>query len=205
VIYFANPATQPIRDAMTAGKLGMITTPVQGNVVPEGACWCADNGCFGQGYPGDEAFLAWLSARLERWGDRCKFATAPDVVGDARATLVRSAPFLPAIRDMGCPAAFIGQDGQEDLPVPWDEFDALFLGGTTEWKLGVGAAWLTREAVGRGKWVHMGRVNTKGRLRYAASLGCSSVDGTTLRFGPDINLPILLRWLDECQTWSARG
>ena len=30
----------------------------------------------------------------------------------------------------------------------------------------------------RGKWVHMGRVNSTRRIRYAASIGCDSVDGT---------------------------
>jgi hypothetical protein len=33
------------------------------------------------------------------------------------------------------------------------------------------------------------------RLRYAASIGCHSVDGTFLAYGPDRNLPTLLRWL----------
>jgi hypothetical protein len=29
-----------------------------------------------------------------------------------------------------------------------------------------------------GKWVHLGRVNSERRIRYAASIGCDSVDGT---------------------------
>jgi hypothetical protein len=29
-----------------------------------------------------------------------------------------------------------------------------------------------------GKWVHMGRVNTDRRIRYAAAIGCDSIDGT---------------------------
>jgi len=32
-------------------------------------------------------------------------------------------------------------------------------------------------------------------LARAASIGCDSVDGTFLAFGPDKNLPQLLRWL----------
>jgi hypothetical protein len=42
--------------------------------------------------------------------------------------------------------------------VPWDAFDVLFLGGTTDWKLGPAAADLTAEARRRGLVVHMGRV-----------------------------------------------
>lgn len=181
---------------MTAGRLGCIDTPAQGNRPVPGAWWAADNGCFGKGYPGDEAWLAWLR---DHPGDRahCLFATAPDVVADAAATLARSAPWLPVIRSLGYPAALVAQDGLEALPVPWDDFDVLFIGGSTEWKLGPHAARLTRDAKARGKHVHMGRVNSARRFAYAQLIGCDSVDGTYLAFGPDTNLPNVLRWGDD--------
>jgi hypothetical protein len=180
-------------DAMHAKTIGYIDTPAQGNKRPAGVVWCADNGCFGKGYPGDEKWLGWLEKNAYA-ADDCLFATAPDVVGDAAATLERSAPFLPMIRALGYPAALVAQDGLEDLEVPWSEFDVLFIGGSTEWKLGPAARQLIREAKQRGKWVHMGRVNSERRYRYANDLGCDSVDGTYLTFGPDINLPKLLAW-----------
>jgi hypothetical protein len=192
VRYYANPSTPRVRDAMTAGLIDCIVTPAQGNLIPDGATICADNGCFGKGYPGDQAWLAWLDTLA---ADRVTFAVAPDVVGDAAATLTRSAPFLPAIRGKGLPAAFVAQDGLEDLPVPWDDFDALFIGGTTTWKLGPTARALVGEAKARGKWVHMGRVNSERRYTYAAWIGCDSADGTFLTFGPDVNLPRLRAWL----------
>lgn len=175
--------------------LGFIDTPAQRRIRPEGVIWCADNGCFGKGYPGDEKWLAWL-AKNAHDAERCLFATAPDVVGDAVATLARSAPFLPKIREMGYPAALVAQDGLEDLEVPWDTFDALFIGGSTEWKLSEAVADLVGEAKRRGKYVHMGRVNSGKRFRYAESIGCDSVDGTFLTFGPNTNLPRLMKWLD---------
>jgi hypothetical protein len=46
----------------------------------------------------------------------------------------------------------------------------------------------------------MGRVNSLKRFRAARSMGCDSVDGTYLTFGPDINLPKLLSWLDDSET-----
>jgi len=175
-------------------RLGYIDTPAQGNRRPEGVTWCADNGCFGKGYPGDEKWLAWLTKNAHAAAD-CLFATAPDVVGDAAATLERSTPFLPMIRALGYPAALVAQDGLEDLEVPWEEFDVLFIGGSTEWKLGPAARDLIREAKDRGKHVHMGRVNSERRYRYAHEIGCDSVDGTFLTFGPDVNLPRLLAWV----------
>lgn len=177
---------------MTAGLLGCIVTPKQGNRLPEGVQFCADNGAFGKGYPGDDEWWSWLTSLP---AERCVFAVAPDVPFDAAATLKRSHPWLPRIRALGIPAAFAAQDGLETRTVPWDEFDVLFLGGTTEWKLGRHARALTAEAKRRGKTVHMGRVNSEKRLRYATFIGCDSADGTYVAFGPDTNLPDVLAWL----------
>jgi hypothetical protein len=194
VEYFANPSTQRVRDAMTSGLLNMIDTPKQGNRRPAGVRWCADNGVFGKGYPGDAKWWAWLEASAVD-AATCVFAVAPDVVADAAATLVRSAPWLARIRGLGYPVALAAQDGLEHLTVPWDEFDVLFIGGSTEWKLGAAARALVAEAKARGKHVHMGRVNSERRLRYALHIGCDSADGTYIAFGPDVNLPNVLAWL----------
>jgi hypothetical protein len=207
VRYYANPSKGAVTDAMQAGALGMIATPAQGNALPAGVSWCADNGCFGKGYPGDAAWLAWLATYTAEERARCAFATAPDVVGDAVATLARSAPHLPAIRQLGYPAALVAQDGLENLPVPWDSFDALFIGGSTKWKLGAAARALTAEAKARGKHVHMGRVNSRRRLHYADAIGCDTADGTFLTFGPNVNLARLSGWLrdldDQAALWQA--
>ena len=221
MLYFANPSTQPVKDAMAAGLLGAIVTPAQGNRLPA-AVFCIDNNCGpgrsgqpGTSYPGDEHYLGLLQALAgagvadpcdpdSRW---CAFAVAPDVVGDAAATIKRSARMLDWIRYAGYPAALAAQDGLEDLPVPWDDFDALFVGGSTDWKLGPAARGLVAEARHRGKWVHFGRVNSLKRLRYADAIGCDSADGTYLTFGPAVNLPRLLGWLADVNRqyplWTA--
>lgn len=157
--------------------------PGMGNLPPDGQPWAADNGRFSSPETySDERYLDWLAKRPGK--ERCLFATAPDVVGDARATLALSMPMLPRIRALGYRVAFVAQDGQENLPVPWDDFDVLFIGGTTAWKLSAQAERLAREAKRRGKWVHMGRVNSKRRMVYAKFIGCDSADGTVLRFDP---------------------
>ena len=195
MLYLANPTGKAV-DAMKEGKLGFISTPRQGNPIPPGVTWCADNGCFGKGYPGDDKWLLWLE-KLSHLAPDCLFATAPDVVGDAKATLERSLPLLPKIRALGYPAALVAQDGLENLDIPWDEFDCLFIGGSTEWKLGAAVRSLCAEAKRRGKWVHIGRVNSNKRFRYCAfTLQADSCDGTYLVFGPDKNLPKLLKWVD---------
>lgn len=190
--YFANPSTQAVRDAMSAGLIDCIVTPKQGNRIPDGAMICADNGCFGKGYPGDDQWWAWLNTLP---AERTRFAVAPDVVGDAVATWERSEEWLFRIRGLGIPAALVGQDGMENTHIYWDAFDVLFIGGSTDWKLGEHAQAIAAEAKRRGKWVHMGRVNSQVRLRHASLIGCDSADGTYIAFGPDMNLPKVLGWV----------
>ena len=155
--------------------------------------WAADNGCFTQPEKyTNEGYLKWL-AKLDP--ENCLFATAPDVVGDAAATRERAYPILPKIRELGFKAAYVVQDGETPDAVLWDELDAIFIGGSTEWKLSQTAADLAAEAKRRGKWVHMGRVNSLKRIRFADAIGCDSVDGTYLAFAPEKNTERLKGWL----------
>lgn len=147
-------------------------------------------------------WLAWLSQMDPA---RCLFATLPDVVGDYAATWERSAMYVERVRGLGFRPAFVLQDGVENDRYVWgsilnaceDGTGAVFLGGSTEWKLSEAAAGLVAEAKARGIWVHMGRVNSYKRLSYAASIGCDSADGTYLGYGPVKNWPSLVSWLDR--------
>lgn len=177
---------------------GLMMTPMMGNApdltrIP----WAADTGCYSAGGSREfdrDAYLRWLSQRPT---STCLFATAPDVVGDAAATWERSRDVLPAIQALGYRAALVAQDGLEH--VDWDAIDCLFVGGSTAWKLSEPAYGFVREAKRRGKWAHMGRVNSQRRLLAAALAGYDSADGTFLAFGPDTNLPRLTAWLAELQ------
>jgi hypothetical protein len=182
-----------LRQAIKDGRLGAITTPRSRHKVDGLPVWAADNGCFSDGYPGDDRFVAWLE-RMSPHAGRCLFAVAPDVVGDAAATLERSQPFLPVIRAMGYHPAFVFQNGQERLPVPWDEFDVGFIGGDTRWKLGIEATALAREAARRGKSLHMGRVNGGSRFSHAAAIGCATADGGCINRAPDKNIGRHDKW-----------
>jgi hypothetical protein len=185
---------------MSAGLIGCMTTPAQGNRVPDGSAYACDNGKFGKGWPGADAWFAWLTRTVARYGaDRCLWAVAPDAPFDAAGTLAESLPWLARIRELAIPAAFAAQDGCDLLGLPWDAFDVLFIAGSTEWKIGPVAQRLAAEAHERGKGVHMGRVNSRRRLQIADVYGCDSADGTFLAFGPDTNLPQLLDWLGELE------
>lgn len=195
--YYANPCSPAVVDAMVAGHLGLIDTPNQRTQEATARAhdaqvpWCADNGCFSARWDPDY-WWAWL-VRRSKWADTCAFAAAPDVVADATATAERSAPWLPRIHDLGYQVAYVAQDGITDPP--WDQLDVLFIGGSTEWKLGTDAAALVARAVARGVPVHLGRVNSLSRYTYARAIGCSSADGTYLTYGPDQLLPVVLGWV----------
>jgi hypothetical protein len=189
-----------VRDDL-APEMGVMVTPMMGNRLPALRRWAADTGCFSQPERhDDDAYIAWLA---ERDSARCLFATAPDVVGDADATLARSAPMLTRIREAGYRSALVGQDGLRPDMLPWENIDAFFVGGSTAWKLGEAAADLVREANARGKWTHMGRVNSERRVMYAKSIGCKSVDGTYIAFGPDINGPRVCSWMRRATMQQA--
>jgi hypothetical protein len=112
---------------------------------------------------------------------------------------------LPELRRRGYRAALVAQDGLEQLPVPWDAFDALFVGGTTAWKLSEAAYGLAAEARRRGKCTHLGRVNAWPRLRMAAVSGYDSADGTTLGFNPGRYIPEIRGWLDTLAAQQRLG
>ena len=194
--YYATASSPTVREVMRAGALGLIATPAGGSPPRPGIAWCADNACYTDRYPGDQKYLAWL-ARHRHLASACAFATAPDRPGDAAATVARSMPMLERIRGAGYRAALVAQDGLEHLPIPWGSFDVLFVGGSTAWKLSAAATGLAAQARRRGLTVHMGRVNSLRRLRHAAAIGATSVDGTYLAYGPDRNLPTLLGWLRQ--------
>lgn len=205
MLYLATPSGPEVRAAMSKELLGCMTTPAQGNRVPDGCKIGADNGKFGKAWKGADHWWSWLNRTIERYGpDRFVFAVAPDVPFDAHGTLAESLPWLERIRGLGVRPAFAAQNDSENGLIPWDALDGgcLFIGGDDEWKDGPESARLIREARARGLWVHEGRVNTKERLEAAHRRGCDSVDGTTLAFGASRNLPQLLRWMEPLR---ARG
>jgi hypothetical protein len=189
VIYLSGGHPRVLPDGV-----GELFTPMKNNKPREGRWWAADTGCFKTPEKhSDDGYIAWLDG-LRDDADRCLFATAPDVLGNAEATLALSAPMLERIRETGYKAALIAQDGMERCEIPWNAFDCLFMGGTTGWKLSEPAFGLMAEARQRGKWVHVGRVNSYRRLVRMRQVGAHSVDGTHLAFRPDVNARRLDEW-----------
>lgn len=181
-------------------ELGIMMQPGMGNDGSPLRFWthAKDNARFANPTNWDAGeWLEWLAVTRDT-RERCLFATAPDVVGDAEATYELSMPYLPTIRQLGYKAAFVAQDGwNPELSPPPDDFDVMFIGGRDKWKFAeTGGYAAARWARAHGKKTHQGRVNSEQRTLTMMVSMFDSVDGTYLKYGPDVNWSKLNRWLD---------
>lgn len=177
-------ATATLRRLGPSPRLGALLTPRAGNSVEAilalGLPWAADN----------SAYSCWDEGRFVRMLDRlaghagCMWVAVPDVVANAAATLDLFETWQPRIAARGLPVALVLQDGQENLPVPWDRIDAVFVGGSTAWKLGDHARQVVAEAKARGKLAHLGRVNCRRRLLLAPPGDAAAWTGAASRCSP---------------------
>lgn len=183
--------------------------------------WAADNSAFTTLGFDDELFIRLLDRTYQR--PHCIFVTAPDIVGNSEQTLEQFFIWERTIRFYKLPVALVAQNGLHARDIPWHLLQAVFIGGSpecplckfvrpndqlslrtcptcnvalVEWKLRRQAATIAAYAAARGKWVHMGRVNSERRLRYAASIGCNSIDGTAFSKWPDHFILKGVHWLD---------
>lgn len=151
---------------------GQLLTPLT-RYANAGVTFAIDNGAFSKF---DANAFSGLLKRNEPHKDKCLFVTIPDVVGSCRRTLEvwrRRGSFC-----QHWPLALVAQDGAEDLDMPWDDFDCLFIGGKDPWKDSQSSLDLVRTAKILGKHVHVGRVNTHRRFDLFSSLGANTCDGS---------------------------
>lgn len=154
--------------------VGQLLTPLTRYTLRDpDAPWGIDNGCFA-GFEADP-FNA-LLAREAHHKAKCLFVTVPDVVGSARRTLEVFEHWAPQLE--GWNLALACQDGQENLPIPWDLIAAVFIGGSTAWKLSEHVVQIIRTAQAMGKHTHVGRVNDPARWEHFDKLDVDSGDGT---------------------------
>lgn len=210
-MYLTGVSCEITREA-DVDELGLLVTPASSvhRQIDRYAFFGADNGRYVESKRGldfdAERWLSWLD-KLPR--STCLFACLPDVltwhkdengkdycVGDLEATLQQSAEYVDVVKSMGFAVALVAQDGLRSLSQIPFAVDAIFVGGSDDYKLGDDVRALVAEARAAGLWVHVGRVNSLKRLRYAAEIGADSADGTYIGFKPSVNAPKVLGWLD---------
>jgi len=161
-------------EAEIGAPVGQLLTPLTRYTLrdPERP-WAIDNGGFSML---DINGLLSLLKREQHRKDKCIFVTVPDIVGSARRTLEVFERWTEKLS--GWKLALVCQDGQEHLPIPWDDISAVFIGGSTEWKVSIHTEHIIRAAKALEKWVHVGRVNGPERFSHFEKMGADSCDGT---------------------------
>lgn len=157
----------------------------------EGFPYAIDNGAWGAHQRGVPWNAPSFEALTERLGAGADWIVVPDVVADGRASLERTAEWLPRLEAFRLLVAV--QDGMQAADVrPWlGARVGIFLGGSTAWKLETMRAW-GELARARGAHFHVARVNTERRISRCLEARADSIDGTSVsRFA--VNLPRLDR------------
>ena len=166
-----SPSSIADREQKFQREFGQLRTPLSRHKL-SGRPYALDNGCFTS-----FRFPTWRRMLDEAREQTPLFVCLPDVVGSAQRTIELFHHFKPMTD--GLPRALVLQDGVENINIPWDDLDAVFVGGTDEFKLSRPAIAACKTAFMLGKWVHFGRVNTPDRLVSIVDVA-DSIDGSGL-------------------------
>lgn len=185
-----------LKTAHLGSLVGPRTGDIPENLKAHGLPYAADNDAF-SGFHFDR-YIDMLQ-RMKGWElPPPLFVTLPDVVANSVETIKLARQWTSTVRSVfELPAAYVIQDGQTLDAMPWDLLDAVFIGGSTEYKLGHDTRLIVEAAKARGHWVHMGRVNTRKRICYAHRIGCDSVDGSGFNMFRDTHLPWAVELLER--------
>lgn len=158
---------------VAAADVGQLITPLTGFANRGRLRFAIDNGAY-SGFD-SRRFQAILDRETPN-RQQCLFVVVPDVVCSARRTLELFEYWYPVLH--GWPLALACQNGQEDLPIPWDLIAAVFIGGDDPWKTSRAAEAIVRCAKAMGKWTHVGRAGGCIRAEVVEAWGTDSIDGS---------------------------
>lgn len=192
IAYASNTSTRRNVEALrAAGWRVMISPTCHAKIPPESMRFAIDNGAWTahkENQPFDGAAFCNL---VERYGAAADFIVIPDIVAGGKDSLDFSVSWLPKLRNLkqlllpiqdGMTAHDVGMVLRQNVRV------GLFLGGTTAFKLREMYAWGMVAHAWR-RWFHVGRVNTRRRIRLCAEAGADSFDGSSAsRYSQEVPL-----------------
>ena len=155
---------------------GQLLTPLTG-YRNFGGEFGMDNGAF-SGFQ-KKKWISMLNRNEEHY-DKCLFVAAPDVVGSHIRTIELFEHFkrCEEVRHWKDKLCLVAQDGIESSRVDWSQFNAVFIGGSTDFKDSWRAHDFTKAALALGKHVHVGRVNGFKRWETYNEIGAHTCDGS---------------------------
>jgi hypothetical protein len=163
-----------------------ILVPPEKPTVPEGFLYAIDNGAWHAHQAGEPFPALRFSKLIERHGENADFIVLPDMVCAGRRSLEFSLRWRECLKHIGRPFLLPVQNDPltGDNMTPADVRPYLgselgiFVGGDTAWKLGTLHEW-AELAQATGCHLHVGRVNTRRRIRKCAMAGVDSFDGSS--------------------------
>jgi hypothetical protein len=174
--------TRTVRNLETFHRHGwrILVSPQNPNP-PAGLPFAIDNGAwptFTQKLPFDSDGFSNL---VETHGAAADFVVVPDIVAGGLRSLEFSLSWLDRLQGIRLLLLPV-QDGMTagDVGPVLRRYPGLgiFLGGSTEWKLQTMYGWgMVAHAIGC--YYHVGRVNSRRRIRLAHEAGADSIDGTS--------------------------
>jgi hypothetical protein len=178
--YASNTGTRRNLNALRERGWRILLTPDNPRP-PENLRFAIDNGAwkaFQQKIPFDNEAFGGL---VERYGSAADFVVLPDIVAGGKDSLAFSVSWLPRLSTLKHLLLPI-QDGMSHhevgIVLRQNPKVGLFLGGSTEYKLREMYAWGAVAHAWK-RWYHVGRVNTRRRIRLCAEAGADSFDGTS--------------------------
>jgi len=198
--YASRTGTKINLDLMRANRWGLLVTPVC--LRTEGFdLYALDNGAWSayqKGEPFNES--AFIKA-VEQLGQDAQFIVVPDIVCGGLDSLAYSLSWLPKLQ--GFKRLLIAvQDGMRACDVRHlvSSSVGIFVGGSSEWKEQSLRIW-GQLASETGCYLHVGRVNTRRRIRLCQDAGADSFDGTSAsRFAKTI--PLIDNSVRQLHMWE---
>lgn len=181
IAYATRTGTRRNRRAMFAAGWGFFLTPDAHSLGDWKGRIAVDNGAWSAYQKGEEWSPDRFTPLVDRYGAKSDFVVAPDIVAGGVESLGLSLEWLPRLLRT-CPRVLIPvQDGMvpADVEGYLDERVGVFVGGTTDWKLGAMRSFC-QLALRRGAWSHIGRVNSVRRINLCLSCRAGSFDGTSV-------------------------
>lgn len=191
--------------ALRANGWRLLVSPKNGHSKVNGDFrYGVDNGAW-WAYQNKQSFDSAAFERvLVKFGDRADWIVLPDIVAGGLASLAFSLSWVDRVQRHGRLMLLPVQDGMAvgDVRPHLSERVGIFIGGGTEWKLAMMAAW-GELAAEIGCYLHVGRVNTERRIALCAAAGADSFDGTSAsRYS--INTARLSRAAGQRDLWAPR-
>jgi hypothetical protein len=205
ISYASNTGTKRNLEALRANDWRILVSPKKPKP-PDGFKFGIDNGAWGRyqlGLPFDEDGFRRL---IDHHGGAADFIILPDIVGGGKASLELSMKWFYERQLHNCRQLLLPvQDGmriEEVVKIVRYRGLGIFLGGTTEWKLATMHDWGVVSAT-LGCHYHIGRVNSRRRIRLAAMAGATSFDGTSASLY-SVNANKLRTWANQPSLLSPR-